>query len=606
MAAGRLTRETSQLSFRILGPLQFEAGGNHVDAGPRKQRIVLAALLCHANSRVSVDALAEALWLGAPPRTARKNIQVYMSTLRGMNHAQLAPRISHRTGGYLLHIEPTELDSLRFEQLVRDTARIRRVESAPVVAEVLGDALALWRGRALDGMCDVPLLAAAAERLERQFLTAFEDWAEAELETGRGQSMVERVCELAQQHPLRERLRILQMTSLWQADRRTEALAVYDELRRTLAHELGLSPSPAVEAFYRSALRGELPTIRSTARTMSSLPEDPPHHTARPDISGQLTEVLTRGRHRLVVVTGPLGSGKSTLAVHAAHQLADRFPDGRFFVRMHDVEGRLRPVEQIIAEVLARDLASSAGRDPDERRRDQRRAWQQWLAAKRALIVLDDVRREPDVLPLLPETGISTVVLTSRSRLAGLESARRFAVPPFRVPTALELLEKAIGAQRVAADPCSAERIVGATGLVPLGLRLIAERLALLHYVPLREYAARIGDPLSLLDELSAGDPTIRRRLADAVDELPPPAARAVVRLGSLPEPAFTLAEAAAVLQVPEQEAMRILERLLEAALVTVPSAEVLAHEVKYEMAPLAFAHAREAASALGGAADVR
>src|SRR6185437_2729045 len=143
-----------------------------------------------------------------------------------------------------------------------------------------------------------------------------------------------------------ERLRTLQMTALCQAGRQTEALAVYDELRRALARELGLSPSPALEEFYRSVLRGLVPSARPAGRPPSRLPWDPPTFTGRTELTRHLTAALVRDGHRQVVVTGPLGAGKTALAVHAAHQLDDSFPDGRFFVRLHDADGTPRPVEE--------------------------------------------------------------------------------------------------------------------------------------------------------------------------------------------------------------------------------------------------------------------
>ncbi len=591
-----------ELRFGILGPMRVEAHGDSLDTGPRKQQIVLAALLCHANSLVSVDALAEALWLGSPPRTARKNIQVYLSTLRGMIGTGPGPRILHQTGGYVLHVEPAELDSLRFEQLVRDAGRLRRVESPAAVAEALAGALSLWRGKALDGMRDVPLLAAAAKRLDRQFLAAIEDWAEAEIEMDCGASMVERLAEVAQQHPLRERLRILQMTALCQAGRQPEALAVYDEMRRSLAHELGLSPSSALESFYQSVLRGHVPAIRTASRPPRRLPWDPPNFTGRTETTRQLTDAVARGKHRLVVVTGPLGTGKTALAVHAAHQLGDRFPDGQFFVRLHDADGKPRPAEQIVAEFLPPALLQAAWRGrPD----DHLLAGRRWLARHHALVILDDARRESEIRPLLPETGDSAVIVTARSRLASLD-AFRLTIPPLSVHAALEFLQQTIGAPRVAADPHSAERIVLATGLLPLGLSLVAERLALLHHVPLREYAARLTGTPSLLDELNAGETTIRLRLAEAIGELPRPARQWVARLGMLSGAVFTLSEAAAVLDADERTAVRVLESLLEASLITVPSTETFAHAVRYEMPPLTYAYAREMAAAQAGGAGVR
>ncbi|MEU6238134.1 BTAD domain-containing putative transcriptional regulator, partial [Kitasatospora sp. NPDC047058] len=260
------------MRFGILGPLRVTADGRPVDPGPRKQQILLAALLCHANARVSFDTLVEALWDDAPPRTARKNLQVYVSGLRRLvggepgaaepGAAGSGSRISHQAGGYVLHTAAGELDALSFEQRAR--------------AGALGEALELWRGSALDGFRDVPLIGAAAQRLDRRYLGVFEDWVEAELAAGGGPAAIDRVTEVAQQHPLRERLRMLQMTALCRAGRRSEALAVYDELRQSLAHELGLPPSPALARFYRSLLCDQQPPAGPPPAPPRPRPRPPP------------------------------------------------------------------------------------------------------------------------------------------------------------------------------------------------------------------------------------------------------------------------------------------------------------------------------------------
>ncbi|WP_406208182.1 winged helix-turn-helix domain-containing protein [Kitasatospora sp. NBC_01560] len=580
--------------FGILGPLRVLEDGRAVDPGSRKQQILLAALLCHANARVSFDALVEALWEDAPPRTARKNLQVYVCGLRRLVAAESGTRISHQAGGYVLHTAPGELDSLCFEQRARTGA--------------LAEALDLWRGAALEGFRDVPLIAAAAQRLDRRFLGVFEDWVEAELAAGGGAAAIERIDGIAQQHPLRERLRMLQMTALCRAGRRSEALAVYDELRQALAHELGLPPSPALAGFYRSLLgeqppaepRPPAPRPRREPRP-DLLPGDPPAFTGREAAARQLADVLAGAGNHPAVVTGPLGAGKTALAVHVARRMGDRFPDGRLFVRLRGEDGRLRPLEEVLRQLLA---AVSPGGPPLQDAADPRWAWQLWLTGRRALVVVDDVRRESEVRPLLPEAGGSAVVVTARPRLIGLEGAHRVWLPPFAVEEAVEFLGRVIGRDRVDADRESAVRIVRAAGLLPLGVRLAADRLAFLRHVPLREYGARMADGAALLDELCGGDPAVRARLAASIEDLPGPAHWAVERLGRLAEPVFTLDRAAAVLGTDPDTAVRVLELLLEASLLTVPNVEGFAHTVRYEMPALPYAYARElAAGAAAGAA---
>ncbi|MFE9424101.1 BTAD domain-containing putative transcriptional regulator [Kitasatospora sp. NPDC006697] len=569
--------------FGILGPLLVLADGRAVDPGSRKQQILLAALLCHPNTRVSADALVEALWEDAPPRTARKNLQVYVCALRRLLGGGPGERISHQCGGYVFRAAAAELDALCFEQRVR--------AGAPA------EALELWRGpAALEGFRHVPLIAGAVQRLERRRLGVLEDWVEAELAAGGGPAVIDRVTEAVQHHPLRERLRMLQMTALGQAGRRSEALAVYDELRQSLAQELGLPPSPALARCYQSLLAGAAPArprppaAPPTARRAlppSLLPWDPPNFTGRTVPARELTEALIGAGTRLAVVTGPLGTGKTAFAVHLAHQLGEQFPDGRFFVRLRGEDGRLRPLEDVVAQLLPGTGASA----------DPRRAWQLWLAGHRALVVVDDARRESEVRPLLPEAGESAVLVTARPRLIGLEGAYRLWLAAFSTAEAVAYLGRVIGPDRVAADPGSAERIVLAAGSLPLGVRLVAERLAFLSHVPLREYAARLADAGALLDELCGSDLAIRTRLAESIGELPAPAYWAVLRLGLLSQPAFTLHQAAAVLGTEPGAAVRVLESLLEASLLTVPGVEGQADTVRYEMPALPYAYVRELAA---------
>lgn len=590
----------ASLWLGILGTLQACHDGRPIALGPRKQQLVLAVLLCHANCLVPVDVLIDALWGDCPPRNARKNLQVYVCALRGLlGPSRSRERIIHQAGGYLLQAATDELDWLMFEQRVRSSRQLWLQEQA-VLARELARALALWRGPVLDGMHGTPVIDAAVRRFESRLVSAFEDWAEAEVGSGGALSAIDEISNLAQQHPFRERLRMVQMTALCQIGRRTEALGVYDELRRGLAREFGLSPTGALTAFYQALLReGEAAPIRPAgqplrrAAAFSLLPRDLADFTGRDNCTAELAAELAAGE-RLAVLTGPVGAGKTTFAVHAAHQLRDGFPDGCFYVRLRVDDGGPRPLPLVFSQLWSAVLESGTSGGQG----DCGELWRRWQATHRALVVLDDARTEREVRPLLPETGESAIIVTSRARLTGLGSACRITLPPLSMPDAMELLRRIIGARRFDRDPRSAERILMASGLSPLAVRMVGERLAALGHVPLREYLARIGCYAALLDELTAADATVRTRLREAVDDVPEPARSVIPLVGMLPAPLFTLAEAASVLRLEEGATLRALEILLETSVLTTPAEEVVAHSVVYEMPALTYAYARELAAA--------
>src|ERR671923_2706955 len=100
------------MDFRVLGPLEVGGDAGALELGGTKQRSVLAMLLLHANEVVSTDRLIDALWGASPPLTAGKTIQVYVSRLR---KAMADDRLVTRTPGYVLYVDPAELDLARFE-----------------------------------------------------------------------------------------------------------------------------------------------------------------------------------------------------------------------------------------------------------------------------------------------------------------------------------------------------------------------------------------------------------------------------------------------------------------------------------------------------------
>ncbi|MFD3975186.1 BTAD domain-containing putative transcriptional regulator [Streptomyces cyaneofuscatus] len=611
--------------FSLLGPLTAVRDGRPLPLGPRKQRLVLATLLARPNTPVPVDVLTDAVWPEDPPRTARKNLQVYVSAARallGSPGDDGRDRVVHGCGGYRLTIDEGELDTLRFRSLARAGRAAHERGDLRKAARLLREALDLWEGPPLDDLRDSTGVAEEAERLEARCLTVYEDWAETEIELGRAAVAVDGLRDLVERHPLRERLRVAWMNSLHQSGRQAEALAVYDDYRQLLARELGLEPSPAMAALYRAMLgRGRTARPSAAGRDTAhgtALPAAPRDFTGRREELRELLALLGSPDERVVVVSGPAGSGKSALALRAAHLLDDGFPDGRFHVQVRREDGSARTPAEVLGELgrlcgmrvpatsavpvestVAADAAVPAGPEGGAVTaavsQEAADAWQRWLSLHRALIVLDDVPDEAFVRGLLPRSGPSSVVLTARGQLAGLAPVHRIALGALADGEALELLGKLIGAGRLRTDPAAALRIVRACGALPLAVGVGGMRLAVLRHLPLAEYADRLGDPSAALDELVAGDVSVRLRMASGWQDLSADDRRALGRLaGPAQEGGFTLDGAMEALGCGERAAIRTVESLIDAGAVTSPAGEVTAHAALYEVPRLLCLYARE------------
>ena len=240
------------LEFRLLGPLEVLADGSPVALGGPKQRATLAILLLNANRVVSVERLADDLYAGDPPVTAVTQVQRQISDLRKTLGADA--RIETRSPGYVIRVGDAGLDLHGFERLAADGRHALDRGNADAAAELLRDALALWRGTALADLVSEPFAEVPTARLEEIRLAALEQRIDAELALGRNAQLVGELQQLVVEHPLRERFRAQLMLALYRAGRQTEALDVYRTMREVLVDELGIEPSPALRELERAIL----------------------------------------------------------------------------------------------------------------------------------------------------------------------------------------------------------------------------------------------------------------------------------------------------------------------------------------------------------------
>jgi len=237
------------LDVRLLGPLEVRHEGRLLKLGGAKPRTLLADLVLHLGEAVSVDRLIDDLWGESPPDSAPHAVEVHVSRLR----KELGGALVTRAPGYVLAVEPDQVDLTRFARLVADGRALseRDPESA---AAIFRDALALWRGPALADFAFEPFAQVEIGRLEELRSDALELRIDCDLRLGR-RDLVAELQALVAASPLRERAREQLMLALYREGRQADALAEYRAARSVLMEELGVEPNPSLRALEAAILR---------------------------------------------------------------------------------------------------------------------------------------------------------------------------------------------------------------------------------------------------------------------------------------------------------------------------------------------------------------
>jgi DNA-binding SARP family transcriptional activator/ABC-type branched-subunit amino acid transport system substrate-binding protein/streptogramin lyase len=288
------------MEFRILGPLDVVEAGRSLDLGGPKQRALLAALLLRANEVVSQDRLIDDLWGEAPPATAAKTLQAYVSRLRKAladgSAGRPAARLETHGHGYVLRIPADSLDTVAFQRGLADGRNALAGGDARRASQVLREALDLWRGPALADLAYESFAQPEIARLGELRLTAVEERIDADLALGREDELIGELETLVERHPLRERLRGQLMLALYRAGRQAQALQVYQEGRQHLAGELGLEPSEGLRRLERQILEQDPALGASSRRTRPAIvPASAWRHPVRVALAGAVIVAVAVG-----------------------------------------------------------------------------------------------------------------------------------------------------------------------------------------------------------------------------------------------------------------------------------------------------------------------
>ena len=244
------------IRFHALGGLTVtDEQRDEVGIGGPRQRRLLAMLLIHRNSVVSVDRLADAVFAGDPTPAASTTLRSYVArTRRLLDGAESGTVVVTQAPGYVLRVPVEAFDVTCFERSVAEGGSRLGRDDAAAASSVLREALALWRGDAYAEFADEDWARPEAQRLQELRLVAQERLIEAELACGRAAAMIPEIESLTREHSLREGFRAQLMIALYRAGRHAEALAVFRDYRTLLVDELGVEPSPTLAALEQRVL----------------------------------------------------------------------------------------------------------------------------------------------------------------------------------------------------------------------------------------------------------------------------------------------------------------------------------------------------------------
>ncbi|TMR26226.1 hypothetical protein ETD85_43270, partial [Nonomuraea zeae] len=496
------------LTYGILGPLIVRRGEAEVPVAGVRDRTVLARLLLSPGDAVSKDQLIDALYGDSPRKTASTQIHGAVKRLR---YLMGAASIQTDNGGYVLVTPPEAVDANVFERLVTLARTALRAGRTGDAARDLVRALELWRGPALAGF-DGEIFAAEARRWEELRLAALEERIETQLELGRYTELIPELHVLTANHPMRERFAGQLMLALYRAQRTTEALRTYTDLRNRLVDELGVDPSPDLQHLYEQILQQDsaLHHLPEPAFTPQQLPAGLPSMIGRDSELKVAMMALTPQQRRhlpVVVILGNGGVGKTTVALEVAHLLTGDYPDGQLFANLGGASARPARPHDVLGRFL-RALGVSAPAipaDPEERSE----LFRSLSARKRLLLVLDDAADAQQIAPLLPGSAGCAVLATSRADASQFHSVTLIPLQPFDAHDARALLAQSAGTERMAAEPAAVEQVIERCLGLPLALAIVGSRLAARPHWQISKVAARLTGRQRILSELREVEPVL-------------------------------------------------------------------------------------------------
>jgi DNA-binding SARP family transcriptional activator len=256
-----------RVEIKVLGPLEVAVAGVSVVPSANKPSQLLAMLALNAGHVVTVSAMIEEIWGYRPPRTGVPTLHTYILKLRRRLQAALASTeggtvtskdvLITRRSGYLLDVEPEDVDAVRYERLSSAGRQAVNAGDHRLASDLLGQALHVWRGPAFSDIPTGPTLAVEATRLEENRLGDIYLRIEADLRLGRHHQLLGELATLCARNPLMETFCAQHMIALYRSGRQSQAMDAYRRLRATMIEQLGVEPSARLRQLHHVLLTGK-------------------------------------------------------------------------------------------------------------------------------------------------------------------------------------------------------------------------------------------------------------------------------------------------------------------------------------------------------------
>ena len=261
-------------TFRILGSVEAWNGTQRLALGGPLQLRLFAFLVLHPNRAVSRDELIDATWQSERPGGDNRLPQAISRIRRTLAPLDLAGKRTLRTvaGGYLMKIEPGELDADVFEARVQEGQQALADGQPARALAHLSAGLALWRGPALAEVAFQDFAQGEIRRLEDRRWDARESRIEAELELGHHRAVVSELEAWLAERPDRERVAAQLMLALYRSGRQSAALETYQRTHGYLNNEFGLEPGAALKALQARILAQDPSLMDATSEDRGERP----------------------------------------------------------------------------------------------------------------------------------------------------------------------------------------------------------------------------------------------------------------------------------------------------------------------------------------------